>query len=499
MKKLGIPILTGIIILTLVYLHQLSILQEMPDEEWSRSVDLNVATDDSELFVQHQGDQSTLFFSGDPVRKVVVNEQLDTKVDELNYSIPEGYSFYVDDEQAIFKKNNELIYSNQGDERTILDNIEGLHATENGILTWSRHQLYDVSSDGTIKSELELSQYIKNAVLTEKNKFLLYVQTESTNQFLTVEPGQEPQLIYETPLTSGELYSNLQAIQSDEGIVFTYTVFATRQGAKVVNTYYGESSGEEAEVHLLKIANSDTGDAFTKPNYFSLNEVSGEPHLLFSANGEISPKREVISIYEATQQDGEWIASRRSTTEQLSVRPTKISNNSVVWMDKEKSGYVLHGASTDQDVVEKSNATTGQDLKFALYYTFTAIVGIFAMMAFSFGFLILPAVGLMYLYFANTTAVEQDKKWVEWTIVLLCVGSQMIFLPSILDGPFQYLAPNYLTFQGAAYVWPIIIFLASFMISRLGQDQEWTVMQRTSYQLGLNLGIVIFLLGPYIL
>ena len=59
MKKLGIPILTGIIILTLVYLHQLSILQEMPDEEWSRSVDLNVATDDSELFVQHQGDQST--------------------------------------------------------------------------------------------------------------------------------------------------------------------------------------------------------------------------------------------------------------------------------------------------------------------------------------------------------------------------------------------------------------------------------------------------------
>ncbi|MBN8209429.1 hypothetical protein JI666_11795 [Bacillus sp. NTK071] len=500
MKKFAIPILTAFVILLLVFLHQLSILQEKPDESWSRTVDLNVAAQDNQIFTQKQDDQTTLYFSGDPVRKVTVNEQLDVATEDLSYAVPEGYSFYVDDQQAIYKKKDALVYSTNGKEETIAENIEGLNASDNGIVAWSRHQLYFITPEGTIESATKLSSYIKNAVLTEDGKALLYVQSDAMNQFFTLEQGADPELVYEIALSSGELFSNLQAIYTDKGLVFTYTAFATRQGARIVNTYYGESiDGETAEVNLLKIANAETGDDFTKPNYFSLNEINGVPHLLFSANGEISPKRDVISIYEATQQNGEWVASRRSTSEELSIRPVSVSESSVIWMDKEKSGFVLHGSTTSPEVVKSSNATTGQDLKIALFYTFTAVVGMFAMLAFSFGFLILPAVGLMYLYFANTTAIEQDKQWVEWTIVLLCVGSQMIFLPSILDGPFQYLAPTYLTFQGAAYVWPIIIFLVSFMISRFGQDQEWTILQRTSYQLGLNLGILIFLLGPYIL
>ncbi|MFP3490892.1 hypothetical protein R0K20_25230, partial [Staphylococcus sp. SIMBA_130] len=72
MKKIGFPILTGLIILLFVYLHQLSILQEKPATDWSRSVNLDVAAEDIEMFVQHEEDSSTLFFSGDPVRKVVV-------------------------------------------------------------------------------------------------------------------------------------------------------------------------------------------------------------------------------------------------------------------------------------------------------------------------------------------------------------------------------------------------------------------------------------------
>ncbi|WP_152671009.1 hypothetical protein [Guptibacillus hwajinpoensis] len=500
MKKYGIPILTAFVILLLIFLHQLSILQEKPDEGWSRTVDLNVSAQDSQVFTKNESDETELYFSGDPVRKVTVNEQLDVETEDMNYAIPEGYSFYVDDQQAIYKKSDALVYSTNGKEKTIAENIEGLHASDNGIVAWSRHQLNFVTPEGTIESATTVSPYIKNAVVTEDGKALLYVQTDAMNQFYTLEQGSEPEMIYETALSSGELFSNLQAISTDNGLVFTYTAFASRQGTRIVDTYYGESAnGEAAEVNLLKIANGETGSEITRPNYFSLNEINGEPHLLFSANGAISPKREVISIYEATQKNDKWVASRRSTSEELSIRPISVSGNSVIWMDKEKSGFVLHGSSTSQEVVESSNATSGEDLKIALFYTFTAVVGMFAMLAFSFGFLILPAVGLMYLYFANTTAIEQDKKWVEWTIVLLCVASQMIFLPSILDGPFQYLAPTYLTFPGAAFIWPIIIFLISFSISRLGQDQEWTILQRTSYQLGLNLGILIFLLGPYIL
>ncbi|WP_347549170.1 hypothetical protein ABFG93_16865 [Pseudalkalibacillus hwajinpoensis] len=500
MKRIGLPILTGLIILLLVFLHQLSILQEQPDENWSRTVDLGIAAEDSEMFVQNQENQSTVYVSGDPARKAIVNENLDVITENVSYSIPEGYSFYMDEEQALFKKGDALIYSKQGEEKTIVDGIEGMNASDNGILAWSKHQLYFVSPEGTILSEKELSPYIKNTVLTEDGKALLYVQTESMNQFLTLEQGEDPELIYESIISTGELFNNLQAINLNDGLAFTYTAVATRQGTRVLNTYYGErATGEEADVHLIKITNAETGDSFSQPNYFTLTKVNNAPHLVFSANGEISPKREVISIYEATKQKGEWVASRRSTSEELSIRPIPVSDNAMIWMDKEKSGFVFHGASTSQNVIDQSNTTDGEDLKTALFYTFTAIVGMFAMLAFSFGFLILPAVVLMYLYFANTTAIEQDKKWVEWTIILLCVGSQMLFLPSILDGPFQYLAPNYLTFEGAAYVWPIIIFLASFMISRLGQDQEWTILQRTSYQLGLNLGIVIFLLGPYIL
>ncbi|PFG14354.1 hypothetical protein [Bacillus sp. es.036] len=500
MKKIGFPILTGFIILLLVYLHQLSILQEKPATDWSRSVNLDVAAEDSEMFVQREEDRSTLFFSGDPVRKVVVNEKLDTTTEELSYSIPDGYSFYVDDQQAIYKKKDELIYATDEKETSILKEIEGMNVSENGVIAWSRHTAYTISPVGKVKSEIELPQYIKSGTLTEEGLAFLYVQTDDVNQFLTLDAGKDPVVLYETPLTSGEIYSNLQMIELDNKLTFTYTISATRQGTRVVSTYFGESvAGKEADVQLLKIQNAETGDRFEKPNYFSLIEKDGAAHLLFSSNGEISPKRSVISIYEASQQDGEWVASRRSTTEELSIRPIAITDQSLVWMDKEKNELVLHGASTDPTVVKSSSSISSDDLTYALYYTFTAIVGMFAMLAFSFGFLILPAVALMYFYFANTTAIEQDKKWVEWTIILLCVASQIIFLPSILDGPFQYLAPSYLTFSGAAYVWPLIIFVVSYMISRVAQDQEWTIMQRTSYQLGLNLGMLIFLLGPYIL
>ncbi|MCA0986468.1 hypothetical protein [Guptibacillus algicola] len=502
MKKLGLPIGAGLVILLFVFLHQLNLIQQQPDENWSRTMELGLSVEDNEVFVANEEDSTDIYISGDPARKLNVTTELEVSSQELQYNIPEGYSFFIDDEQAIFKENDQLIHSKAGTETPILDGIEGINTTATGIVSWSKHKLYFVSPDGEIKNEVTFDQeeQVKSAVVTEEDNVILYALTGTMNRIYYVNPEKAPELIMETKIVAGDYYSNFQAVEKEETTAFTYTIFATRNGSKLINTYYAESSGEGVvEPKLLKINNPETGNTFSKPSYFSLGIEDGEPTLLFSANDLISPKKSVISIYQAKKNEDGWVASRRSTSEELSIRPIALNGDAIVWLDKEKSGFELHGASTSNSVVEESTKTTGGDIKFALFDTFSAIVGMFAMLAFSFGFLILPAFALMYLYFSNTTALERDKRWVEWTIVTLFVGSQIAFLPSILDGPFQYLAPNYLTFSGAGYVWPLLIFVFSYMISRLGQDNEWTILQKTSYQLGINLGIVVLLLGPYIL
>ncbi|MFP3489315.1 hypothetical protein R0K20_17125, partial [Staphylococcus sp. SIMBA_130] len=97
--------------------------------------------------------------------------------EELSYSIPDGYSFYVDDQQAIYKKNDELVYATDGKETSILKEIEGMNVSENGVIAWSRHTAYTISPEGKVKSEIELPQYIKSGTLTEEGLAFLYVQT----------------------------------------------------------------------------------------------------------------------------------------------------------------------------------------------------------------------------------------------------------------------------------------------------------------------------------
>ncbi|WP_270179691.1 hypothetical protein [Alkalihalobacillus sp. CinArs1] len=503
MKKLALPIGAGLIILLFVFLHQLNTIQQQPDDGWSRTMELGLSIEDNEVFVTNEEKSTDIYVPGDPVRKINVDEQLEASSSNLNFSIPEGYSFYIDEDQAIYKEGDQLIYSKGGTKNSILNAVEGINASPNGAIAWSKHTLYLISPNGQIKNEVGFDQeeQVRNAVITEDDNVILHALTGTTNRIYYVKPDKSPELIMETKLVAGDHYSNFQAVEKEETTAFTYTVFATRNGSKIINTYYAESSGEgETDSKLLKIYNSETGNTFSKPSYFTLGIKDGEPTVFFSANDNISPKKSVVSIYEAKMdEEGEWVASRRSTSDELSIRPISLTGDAIVWLDREKSGYELHGASTSETVIEDSTKTSGQDIKLAIFDTFSAIVGMFAMLAFSFGFLILPAFALMYLYFSNTAALEQDKPWVEWTIVLLFVGSQIAFLPSILDGPFQYLAPSYLIFPGAGYVWPLVIFGISYMISRLGQDHEWTILQKTSYQLGINLGIVVLLLGPYIL
>ncbi len=465
-------------------------------------MELGLSVEDNEVFVADGEDSTDVYISGDPARKLNINTDLELSSEELEYSIPEGYAFYVDEEQAMFKDGDQLIHSKDGIETPILDGIEGINASHNGIVTWSKHKLYFVSPEGQVKNEVTFDQedQVRSAVVTDDDNVILYALTGTMNRIYYVKPDKTPELIMETKIVAGDYYSNFQAVEKGETTVFTYTIFATRNGSKLINTYYAESSGKgEVEPKLLKINNTETNETFSKPSYVSLGIEDGEPTLLFSANDYISPKKAVVSIYQAKKNEDGWMASRRSTSEELSIRPIRLNDQAIIWLDQEKSGFKLHGASTSKSVIAESTKTTGKDIRFALFDTFSAIVGMFAMLAFSFGFLILPAFALMYLYFSNTTALERDKSWVEWTIVTLFVGSQIAFLPSILDGPFQYLAPNYLTFSGAGYVWPLLIFVFSYMISRLGQDREWTILQKTSYQLGINLGIVVLLLGPYIL
>lgn len=502
MKKLGIPIGVGLVILLFVFLHQLHLIQKQPDENWSRTVDLSLNVEDNEVFVANNEDSTNIYISGEPARKINVTPALEVSSENMSYSIPEGYPFFIDEEQAIYKKGNTLIHAKDGTESLIIEGIEGINAAANGAIAWSKHELYFVSPGGKITEKVKIDQQalIRNAALTEDNNVILYALTDETNRVYYVKPEKAPELIIESKILAGDYYSNFQAVELDETTAFTYTIFATRNGTKLIKTYYAESSGgEQAEPKLLNINNSETGNTFSKPSYFNLSSDGGEPVVFFSAKDSISPKKTAVSIYEATIKEGEWIASRRSTSEQLSIRPIDLGGEALVWLDKEKSGFTLHGASTSENVIAESTKTSGDDLKLALFDTFSAIVGMFAMLAFSFGFLILPAFALMYLYFVNTTALEREKPWVEWTIVSLFVGSQMAFLPSILEGPFQYLAPTYLTFTGAGYIWPVIIFGLSYMISRIGRDSEWTILQKTSYQLGINLGIVTLLLGPYIL
>ncbi|TLS36542.1 hypothetical protein [Pseudalkalibacillus caeni] len=516
MKKRSwlIPILMALFLISLVFVHQLSIQKQLPSEGWSKTVTISDGVKANQPFII-KGDSNWQYYIQvkDAVKQITVDERLN-KVDEITVfkDLPSKVQYWTDGNKIVYLNEGDLIEKAPGtNKETVIDSeVMGLSVSKHYVAYWKNHKAfgYIPSEDKSHEVAATENNIMSLSVSDAKEDPTLLINTKNENLvqgFIVpfMEEGSELNKIFELPTQPGEYVSNFQLVESNDRLSVYYNFNAVKQGNKIVDHYVGDidKGAEDNKIAKVKIVEEETGYQFQKPSFATLTLEDGQKHLYFSATGLLSPKRASFNVYEAVFDENSetWKAERRSSTENSSYFAYPLSNEAIVWLDKQKDEYLLAGTSQNEKVIESSLKTSGEDYALAGYYTMFSLTGSAMMLLFVAGFLIGPGIFLFGLFAVNISAIENERGWVRYVTVGLFLITVIIFLPKIVFGQFSVLAPEYLAFQWNGIVIPIIIAVVSHFLSKAGENEDWTLIQKTFYELGLNALFIVLLFGPYII
>ncbi|TLS36591.1 hypothetical protein [Pseudalkalibacillus caeni] len=512
LKAIGLPLILSAVLIGLLIFQNLQNEIQLPDEGWSRSIPLPITTGETDPFVRSDEDGFSVYA---PESGKIVHLKLDKALNVKNESsIPAGIgiddAYWAKDNEAIYIKDGTLLSLKGNEETTILDNVTGLSASESTIVAWKENKLFTVNTETKAATPAgETKDPISSVVIPENApsfivisnpketvKKLSYYKAEAGNSYTATD-------MFTLEMNPGENIFSIDYIENKAGLEVVYNTFAIRQGKREYRALHTsipfENLSSEPSFKAVNLFEEKAGSKLQDPAYLQFALKGQKPTLFFAARGASIQKKDSVNIYEAIQKDDKWLANRRSTSEQQSVLPVFGDDQTLFWMDHENGRYSLATASSNPDVIEKSQKLTGEDWKNASADTFQALMGALMVIFNSMMWIIPTAIFLFAMLVVNVNAIENDERWVRTTSIVLYLLTQIALIHFIFNNPFYTFAPSYLTFTGSVVILPLLLGVLTWLFNKFGRNDEWGSISKVSYFIALNTWIVLIVIGPYIL
>lgn len=509
-----VPVLILIVAFSLLFFNNLGNELTLPNDEWSREIDLPLTTGNSAPFVAEEDGQYHIYGinRANKLDHLIIDEDLNV-IDKstIEVDMPPLKPFWAKGDEVVFIRDNNLILFSSGKEQILANNIDGLSANDNLLIYWQDNKIYSLDDqyNSILISEVEFP--IEEVVLDKfsSDNFLVVTKPEVSLLNLTLiqrvnDASYISRKIYTIKEYSGETISYFYFATDNEKINIIYTSFSTKQGAVKYNNYYSELDINQIDLvptfEKVKIYEVNSSIEIESPKYLELAIKDGFSTLLVSLSGYYAPKNYGVNIYEAKNIDGNWIAERRTKTNDMSVKPAWLNDETIIWLDFAGSNsYALKGASTNQNVIEKSKMIDSKDMNYALSNTILSLVVSLILIFSAVAWAVPTTVFIIIILIFNINLVERNVRWVRIIGIGLYLITQLFRNDVVFNDSFTQYAPDYLNFSYNYIVIPLILAAISGLYLLAIRSEEWDSIKEVGTFIGINLFMNILLLGPYIM
>ncbi|GGH88719.1 hypothetical protein JOD43_000736 [Pullulanibacillus pueri] len=503
------PIVIIFILFALYYLYTIQGELKLPDKGWSRTLHKPIDSTERTLYTYSDKQGTELYtIDGEAIIHSTLNKHL--KVTQQHTHSFKGdlmRLYWAEGDTYVFKKNLNLYYFNGQKELLIDKGVEDASYKE-GTVYYSQGNMLKKVDLKTLKSE-KVRQFpndIRTLTIDKSYGALLLTTLKNKSDvsfYLSSLEGKTPQFkkFATTSIVSGDI-SQASYQVNDHHFYLFYMLSAIHDGI-AFSPYYEELALDhinKEEVVAFKnkpISFQGWPNINTNEIYFKM--MHNQPTVLLSAEGNRNLRDTALNVYEAHPgSDGSWILERRSTSTEASIHPFWINNQTIGWLDlKSEDHYQLGLASQDPEIIKASQKLNNEDMKNALSEATVSVPRIFILILIS---LLFASPALMIygvIAFTRIELLERNSPIVKWIIGLVFVAMMYGFSCFVMKPSFYYYAPDYLTFPLGVIVWPTIITVVSWLVTRQFKTTEWTLLHEVSYFCLLYLIIANFLFGPY--
>ncbi|OZM57198.1 hypothetical protein CIB95_06955 [Lottiidibacillus patelloidae] len=512
-----IPAIITFVLILLLFVEQVNEKTSFPSEGWSRSISFNEVSDGRTYFIStnENGSFEAYTPADNELLHLTINEDLEvTNKEIIPVELHKRKDFWAKDNDVIYldEQKNLVLFSN-GKNAVISENVNGASFDENTILFWDNKSIYFVDSESyKVTKVAETEKPIKDLLIDKDSKSFVVVFNIDPSVFDIAYYFHDTNVYI--PVYSGELVTHLGATLTDlafvdenEKLHFVYTAITRRQGVRKSKTNYltVDVRSKEVKTEPLVILDSENNRPLSDPGDFELFSRNSQVKLLFSANGFLDKRTMEGSIYEAVNNDGKWIAERRSTTYKHSLRPEVVNDETIVWLDFypqltfSEEEYRFYASSSRTEVIKHTESVTGADLKIATSAMLTALPKSVFILFFAFLWIVPPVLILMTLAFVNPKHIEKTSWKVRITSVVLLVISQYFVMSKINASVFNIAAPDYLTFAYSMLVYASVLGIVSFMVMMFVRTEDWSPSVEFIYIACINAWFISLLYGSYLL
>lgn len=507
-KAYFFPIFFTFLLFGLLFGENLQIETSLPSKDWSRSIKLPVTTTDSQFIIKHTDKGKELYSkTKDGIEKYSIDTSMSLDKEET-FPVKPATTFWTDGTNFLYlNSQQQIVHFDGSTEKILAEGADGFTSNEQTAVYWSKNIVYSIDPESFTISEAAKPENEIYQVIVSSNSASFVTLLRGENALLAKwyrQGSSEPIDLASLDHSALERVREFRFMEKDNRLSILYTSMSSKGGSKMMRPLYIEVAIEELPIkesfESIDLINRQSGMKLENPQYITIIPIDDKPAILFSASAQIKPATRSLSIFFAKKQDGKWLADRISTTLSPSVQPVLGGDGMIFWSDNLlNDSYQLYGASTDRNIISTSEKWNKTDAQNAFYASMLAVTnGLFIL--FSALLWLLPvALFVTIVSLTNIAALEAKKPWAINTALLLFTVSETSLFQMPLKGAFYSHAPEYLTFTGSVIVYPIVISILAWALTKFVSSENWSFFQEILYFISINLLIVILLFGPYIL
>ncbi|WLD91539.1 hypothetical protein [Alkalihalobacillus sp. AL-G] len=508
---LTIPIFLVVILFLALIVHQVNVRKDLAEDGWSRTAELLPNVSQHQPFAVEENSTYTVYIpnSDAQITHLTLDESLKVKSSEdFPVSIGPKTPFWASG-NTVYYFEDKTIYEYDGSESSVFqEQVDGMEISGNRILYWKGKTIFEIDTKLGKSSKIgAASDKITNLFLSNStSSFLAVFEEEITTKVMLYKESEtesyKGQLLFEASEAGTERIIDVDFTQRDQLIDVIFTTYSTAQQQLTWRAYHNQFDLSDLETkqrfNELLIREQGSGTRIRKPNEIDLSLVDNKPAILFTAKGTLTPRVQTDNIYQAVLEDSKWIATRISTTKEISTKPSWVGEATVMWLDYTGKDPNLMAASEKPAAIKRLGGVTSEDWKQGFYSSLSSL---------GFGLIILiyaalwatpPYLILFIVTFFSEETMEERKAWVRYGIAGFCGIVQVALIQKFFTPLFAIVSPDYLSFSGASYVIPVVLLLLSWIITQFVKGEEWGVIQEFSYFIAINLLMIIMLIAPYV-
>ncbi|MFD3449831.1 hypothetical protein ACFDTO_35230 [Microbacteriaceae bacterium 4G12] len=509
-KSIFIPIILLLFLTMLLLYENIKMQVALPSDGWSRALPLDIESPkEIQTFMKKTGNTYDVYTTEkDKVVHTTYDEALHVlKKEKIQVSLPFNSRIWVNNQSVLYVENGSLILSENNNKRTIDQGVTNLLGKGEQVFYWKDKQLYEVNvSSWTGKLVAEFPGKVLDVAFDETaDPFVVSCELNRNEiQFTLLTPSSGEYKTKQLPvitLAGKEGIEDLQFVQSEKNPILIYGTSSVSQGIRTHKAYEWEINSTDPEQSpkptLMNIHTMQ--GTIENPQHLRVALQDGKPVLLFTAFGPTVGKSEGFNVYAATKEGKNWSASRKSTTGGVAQSPLWIGKHSIIWSSFSKDMTKLYGTTQDAKSVKESEKIKSEDLKQAAYSAVSSLFGGFILVMISLIWIAPPIICYVVLYFFKPDSIENGRiKWLQLALIGLYLGFQQYSLQFSFHKERLQFAPKYLSFNESLFVIPLILAIVTWVALKASK-KEWGALAGFAYYACVNVLLMTFTFGPYIL